>query len=228
MPGLLRALADRLWALHSNVHDYVGTRPAASVTALRRYSEVFTSTVYRTEHPVVHVHPETGEHSLILGQFVQRLLGFNASDSAHLLAILQDHIIREENTVRWRWSVGDVAIWDNRATQHSAIAPALTARAAQQKVTVAYQTGAVPYAVGIADGSLQKATGWQIDFRRFNSGAEIFAAIASGDVDLGDVGSSPLAAATSNGLDVKVVYITSVSGNDEALVARGGSRIRPW
>jgi len=106
-----------------------------------------------------------------------------------------------------------------------AVAPAFAARAEQRKVTVAYQTGVIPYAVGIADGSLQKATGWQIDFRRFNSGAEIFAAIASGDVDLGDVGSSPLAAATSNGLDVKVVYITSMSGSDEALVARNGSGI---
>jgi taurine transport system substrate-binding protein len=45
------------------------------------------------------------------------------------------------------------------------------------------------------------------------------------NVDLGDVGSSPLAASTSNGLDVKVVYITSMSGNDEALVARNGSGI---
>jgi len=121
LPEPLRALAEQLWALHSNVYDYVGSRPEASVTALRRYNDVFTSTVYRTEHPVVHVHPETGERSLILGQFVQRLLGFNASDSAHVLAILQDHITREENTVRWRWSVGDVAMWDNRATQHRAV-----------------------------------------------------------------------------------------------------------
>ena len=35
--------------------------------------------------------------------------------------MLQDHVTRLENTVRWRWSVGDVAIWDNRATQHKAI-----------------------------------------------------------------------------------------------------------
>jgi taurine dioxygenase len=121
LPEPLRELADRLWALHSNVYDYVGSRPNASTLELRRYNEVFTNTVYRTEHPVVHVHPETGERSLVLGQFVQRLLGFSGSDSAHLLAILQDHATREENTGRWRWSVGDVAIWDNRATQHRAV-----------------------------------------------------------------------------------------------------------
>ncbi len=35
--------------------------------------------------------------------------------------MLQDHVTRLENTVRWRWSAGDVVIWDNRATQHKAI-----------------------------------------------------------------------------------------------------------
>ena len=65
----------------------------------------------------------------------------------------------------------------------------LAANAAEPKVVVAYQTGAIPYAVGIDTGELEKAAGRQIDFRRFNSGAEIFAAIASGDVQIGDVGS---------------------------------------
>jgi taurine dioxygenase len=35
--------------------------------------------------------------------------------------MLQDHATRLENRVRWRWSAGDVVIWDNRATQHKAI-----------------------------------------------------------------------------------------------------------
>ena len=61
-----------------------------------------------------------------------------------------------------------------------------------KKVVIAYQTGSVPYFVGIANGEFAKKTGWDIEFRRFNSGAEIFAAIASGDVQIGDVGSSPL------------------------------------
>ena len=65
----------------------------------------------------------------------------------------------------------------------------------------------------------------KIDFRRFNSGAEIFAAIASGDVQIGYVGSSPFAAATSRGLDVKAFYLASISGVDEALVVRNGSGI---
>ena len=114
-------IAGKLWLLHSNVYDYVGNRQAVSEEGRRRYNEVFTSTRYETEHPLVHVHPETGERALILGHFAQKVIGYGTTDSAHLLAIFQEHIIRPENTVRWRWSAGDVAIWDNRATQHRAI-----------------------------------------------------------------------------------------------------------
>ena len=97
----------------------------------------------------------------------------------------------------------------------------LAAHAAdEKKVVIAYQTGAVPYFVGIANGDIAKKTGWDIEFRRFNSGADIFAAIASGDVQIGDVGSSPFAAAVSRGIDVKAFYISFVAGDGEALVVR--------
>jgi taurine dioxygenase len=82
---------------------------------------VFRSTVYETEHPVAQVHPLTGERAIVLGSFVRRLLGVSSAESAHLFAILQDHVTRLENVVRRRWSVGDVVIWDNRATQHKAV-----------------------------------------------------------------------------------------------------------
>lgn len=92
----------------------------------------------------------------------------------------------------------------------------------EKKVVIAYQTGSVPYFVGIANGDFATKTGWDIEFRRFNSGAEIFAAIASGDVQIGDVGSSPFAAAVSRGVDVKGFFISFVSGDGEALVVRPG------
>jgi len=94
-----------------------------------------------------------------------------------------------------------------------------------KKVVVGYQTDALPSSVAIANGEFANATGYEIDFRRFNSGAEIFAAIASGDVQVGYVGSSPFAAATSRGLDVKAFYLASISGTDEALVVRNGAGI---
>ena len=105
------------------------------------------------------------------------------------------------------------------------VAAPFLAQAADKKVVVAYQTDALPSSVAIANGEFAKATGYDIDFRKFNSGAEIFAAIASGDVQVGYVGSSPFAAATSRGLAVKAFYLSSISGIDEALVVRDGSGI---
>ncbi|VWB43679.1 dioxygenase [Burkholderia lata] len=136
LPAPLRALADTLWALHTNAYDYASTHVHADDTQLKRYREVFTSTVYETEHPVVRVHPETGERTLVLGHFVQRLKGLSAQDSAHLLQVFHEHVTRLENTVRWNWQEGDVAIWDNRATQHYAINDYGDARRVVRRATV--------------------------------------------------------------------------------------------
>lgn len=121
LPPALKSLADSLWALHSNLFDYATARPQASAAAAKYYQQVFTSSVYETEHPVVRVLPSTSERSLVLGHFVRRLVGYPQSDSQHLFELLQSHITKLENTVRWRWHVGDVAIWDNTATQHCAV-----------------------------------------------------------------------------------------------------------
>lgn len=144
LPEHLQQLADQLWAIHSNEYDYAALRPNADDASLRHYREVFTSTVYETEHPVVHVHPETGEKNLLLGHFVKRIVGLSQHDSNHLFSVLQEHVIRLENTVRWRWNVGDVAIWDNRATQHYAINDYGNAHRVVRRVTVA---GEVPVSV---------------------------------------------------------------------------------
>jgi alpha-ketoglutarate-dependent taurine dioxygenase len=121
LPEPLRDLADTLWAVHTNAYDYAATRPEASADRIKHHASVFASTVYETEHPLVRVHPETGERTLLLGNFAQKIIGFNRDDSARLITIFQDHITRLENTVRWNWALGDVAIWDNRATQHYGI-----------------------------------------------------------------------------------------------------------
>jgi alpha-ketoglutarate-dependent sulfate ester dioxygenase len=83
----------------------------------------------------VHVHPETGERHLLLGHFVKRIAGLNRSDSDHLFALLQSHVTRLENTVRWHWAAGDVALWDNRATQHYALDDYGDARRVMHRVT---------------------------------------------------------------------------------------------
>lgn len=144
LPEPLRVLADSLWAVHSNAYDYAALRPESSAERIRYQREVFARIVYETEHPVVRVHPVTGERTLVLGHFVQRFVGLGQADSLALFQILQNHILQPENVVRWRWRAGDVVIWDNRATQHRATADFGTQRRTVRRVTIA---GDVPVSI---------------------------------------------------------------------------------
>lgn len=145
LPAELRELADRLWAVHSNAYDYVSdARSDDHTDEARKRREVFTSTEYVTEHPVVRVHPETGEKALVLGGFVRRFVGWTGSDSRDVLRVLQNHVTELENTVRWRWAPGDVVFWDNRATQHYAVADYGDQPRRVQRITLA---GDVPVSV---------------------------------------------------------------------------------
>lgn len=123
LPAPLKSLVDNLWAVHTNLYDYaealgVADNPERSA----QFKQIFASTVYETEHPVVYVHPVTGERHLLLGHFLKQFVGLNTADSAALYNVLQQHVIKPENVVRWRWQPGDVAVWDNHATQHRAVA----------------------------------------------------------------------------------------------------------
>ena len=122
LPEPLQCLVENLWALHTNRYDYVTTEAAMSMNdAQRAFREAFEKPDFRTEHPVVRVHPETGERTLLAGDFVRSFVGLDSHESAMLLELLQRRITVPENTIRWNWVPGDVAIWDNRATQHRAI-----------------------------------------------------------------------------------------------------------
>ena len=151
LPDGLKTLVDGLWAVHTNDYDYAGAFANAPAERVQQHKSVFASTVYETEHPVVRVHPESGERALLVGHFVKKFVGLNAADSQRLLAILQDHITKPENTVRWRWRAHDVAIWDNRSTQHRAIADFGLQRRTLRRATVA---GDVPVAI---DGRRSRA-----------------------------------------------------------------------
>ncbi|HEY1328559.1 MAG TPA: taurine ABC transporter substrate-binding protein [Casimicrobiaceae bacterium] len=100
------------------------------------------------------------------------------------------------------------------------------ARAQDKTVTIGYQTIVGPFPVAIADGSFEKATGYKINWRQFTSAGDISAALASGDVPIGVLGSTGIAAATSNGVDVELFWILDNIGKSEQLVARNGSGIK--
>ncbi|NUT90710.1 MAG: TauD/TfdA family dioxygenase [Saccharothrix sp.] len=152
LPPALQALVDRLWAVHSNVYDYAGhvdsTRIGGVDVKEEAYREEFTSQRYETEHPLVRVHPETGERALLLGHFVKRIVGLTSTESQTVYQLLQNRVTRLENTVRWQWADGDVAIWDNRATQHYGVADYDDNHRRLHRITIA---GDVPVSVdGVA------------------------------------------------------------------------------
>jgi taurine dioxygenase len=147
LPEPLRSLADQLWAVHTNAYDYAADVETVSDQLDQRllaYREEFRSITYETEHPVVRVHPETGERALLLGHFIREFVGLNGNESHALFRVLQDRVIRLENTVRWSWEPGDVAIWDNRATQHYAVSDYDDHHRVLHRVTLA---GDVPVSV---------------------------------------------------------------------------------
>lgn len=121
LPAPLKIFADNLRAVHSNAYDYAVSHRVASSPEALEYRRIFTATQFETEHPVVRIHPVTGERTLLLGHFVKKFVGLSQRDSRSILEFFQDHITNVDNTVRWQWKVGDVAIWDNQATQHRAV-----------------------------------------------------------------------------------------------------------
>ncbi|MEU2339059.1 TauD/TfdA family dioxygenase [Streptomyces sp. NPDC013172] len=111
MPQVLRDFADSLRVRHSNVGNLIDVErsqatPAPTLEAL---------------HPLVHVLPETGERALMLGDHAQYIPGLTKQESAALIALFQSRIELPENTIRWSWKVGDIAIWDGRNTLHYAV-----------------------------------------------------------------------------------------------------------
>lgn len=106
-----------------------------------------------------------------------------------------------------------------------AVAAATAVPAHAADIVIGYQTGVDPSKVAQADGAYEKAIGEKLDWRRFNSGADVVTALASGDVQIGNLGSSPLAAATSRKLPLVTFLVAAEINAAEALVVRNGSGI---
>jgi alpha-ketoglutarate-dependent taurine dioxygenase len=120
LPEPLRKLADTLWAEHTNDYDYaVPDEEIDEQLAAQRAQ--FTSIKFRTVHPVVRVHPLTGERGLFIGGFAQRIVGLSPSESRKVLDLLQAYVTRPENILRHRWSENQLVLFDNRITQHYAV-----------------------------------------------------------------------------------------------------------
>jgi len=124
LPDALRGFVDGLRVVHSNdlaFQDLFDERRAERLGRYRARQMRMRQTL-RAEHPLVRVHEESGERVLVLGEtFASTIVGFSRRQSQQILDLVQEFVTRPENCVRWHWQIGDVAIWDNRATQHRSV-----------------------------------------------------------------------------------------------------------
>jgi len=114
-----------LYARHSIEASFGARMPIAQRHALKaQYPD--------PEHPVVRTHPETKERVLFVNGFATHFTNFHTSENvrygqdfapggSNLLNYLISRACIPEYQVRWRWTPGSIAIWDNRSTQHYAV-----------------------------------------------------------------------------------------------------------
>ncbi len=95
----------------------------------------------------------------------------------------------------------------------------------RQSVTIGYQLVYNPWKVAISTGAFEAATGFDIKWRQFDSGAKVITALAAGDVQMAMAGSSPIAAGVSRELDIELVWVLEDIASAEALVVRDGAGI---
>ena len=88
-------------------------------------------------HPMVGHHPVTGRPYLYVNRgWTRRVKGLHEQESNHLLAMLFERAERPELQVRWHWSPGDAALWDNRCTMHYALADYGNERRRARRATI--------------------------------------------------------------------------------------------
>jgi len=143
MPEPLKAMADQLWAVHSAKKPIALTFPNPTEEE-SGIQQRFDSEVTGARHPVVRVHPETGERVLFVGNVVYYFEGFARTPGQHIYELFQYYVTRPENTIRWHWRMGDVAIWDNRATQHYGVRDFGDQRRVMRRISL---KGSVPVSV---------------------------------------------------------------------------------
>jgi taurine dioxygenase len=129
----MKATCERLIVMHSRSGVFGadgrggpgGKKPLVHAGMEERYSvseEQLQELAKEMPHPLVRIHPGTGRKFLyISGDYAVRIQGMSIEESAPLINYLNQQVSRPENTCRFRWAKGSIAILDNRCTQHYAV-----------------------------------------------------------------------------------------------------------
>jgi taurine dioxygenase len=132
----IKRLLDGLTAEHSVVKSFPPGRWGADPAFKERYDRAVAKHP-PVNHPVVRTHPVSGRKALFVNEgFTTRINELNVRESETLLSFLFAHSGRPEFIIRWQWQVDDVAFWDNRITQHYAVADYLPERRIMHRATV--------------------------------------------------------------------------------------------
>ncbi|WP_051081317.1 taurine dioxygenase [Saccharibacter floricola] len=132
----MRQRVEHLTAQHDFTRSFPVSRFGNTPEALAKWTETRNAHPPVT-HPVVRVHPETGEKGLFVAEgFTTEINDVDFGESQALLSYLFHHATKPEYSVRWRWEEGDIAFWDNRITQHYAVDDYRPARRIMNRVTI--------------------------------------------------------------------------------------------
>jgi taurine transport system substrate-binding protein len=106
-----------------------------------------------------------------------------------------------------------------------AVAMLVSGNAMAEKIIIGHFGNPTPMQLLASSDAVQKATGWDVEWRKFAAGTDVIAAMASGDVVLSELGSSPLAIAASQGVNLQLIAFSNILGKAESLIVSKDSGI---
>lgn len=132
----MQRLLEGLSATHDISLSFPEARFAIDSQQKRHYQQV-TQNNPPVSHPVIRIHPQTGEKGLFVSQGFTRCINeLSTAESDALLAFLFAHSTQPAYSIRWQWRVNDIAFWDNRITQHYAVLDYLPHRRVMHRATI--------------------------------------------------------------------------------------------
>lgn len=124
LPEPLKCLVENLWALHTNRYDYVANEAVQALTDTQQaFRQAFQKPDFRTEHPVVRVHPETGERTLLAGDFVRGFVGLDSRNRARCSNCCNGESPRQRTPSA---GIGNQVTWPSGITGQPSIGPSTT------------------------------------------------------------------------------------------------------